>query len=158
MCPTGTTTCVDTSSSTNLRSAFDVLDVDHDGKISRSDLQSFYGGYLGPGTSQDDVIGSMITLADSNNDGFVEYHEFEKVIESNNGKRNENGDGIMEDVFKVMDKDGDGKVGVDDLKTYLGLAGFDAGDEDVMAMLKLAGPDCNAGGVTYQGFLKILAV
>ncbi|KAL3508178.1 hypothetical protein ACH5RR_033560 [Cinchona calisaya] len=164
------------SRKSNLRSAFDVLDVDHDGKISHDDLRAFYGGYLGGGAAagtskyhKDDVIKSMISVADANRDGFVEYDEFEKVLGSEENKvngiipiRKTNGS-LMEDVFKVMDRDGDGKVGHEDLKSYLYWAGFlNVKDDDVKAMIRLAdggpenGDDC--GGVTYEGLLKILSL
>lgn len=140
----------------NLRSAFDVLDADGDGKISHEDLRAFYGGVSGDDTSGEGVIESMISVADSNKDGFVEYDEFEKVLEAKKGK--DRRIGVMEDAFRVMDKDGDGKVGHDDLKSYLNWAGFEADDEDVKAMIRLGGGDDQNGGVTFQGFLKVLAL
>ncbi|KAI5650935.1 hypothetical protein M9H77_36940 [Catharanthus roseus] len=177
MCPTGTgaPTRETSTKSVDLRSAFDVLDVDRDGKISLEDLRTFYGEYYysqktinsSSSEEEDDVIGSMIFLADSNKDGFVEYDEFEKVILENsrkniykNGRKSGNyGYGLMEDAFRAMDKDGDGKVGHEDLKSYLTLAGFDAiTDEDVKAMIRLAGGDQQNGGVTYQDLLRILSV
>ncbi|KAK4425968.1 Calcium-binding protein CP1 [Sesamum alatum] len=160
MCPTGTSFQNDakTASKSNLRSAFDVLDVDGDGKISYDDLRAFYGGFSGPETSSEDVIGSMISVADSNKNGYVEYEEFEKVLNGRKGKNGRNGGvNVMEDAFRVMDKDGDGKVGHEDLKSYLNWAGFEARDEDVKAMIRLGGGDEN-GGVTFEGLLKILAV
>lgn len=171
MCPTGSGLAAQETgrSRSNLRSAFDVLDVDHDGKISRDDLQAFYGGYLAAGSSaiEGDVIGSMISVADADRDGFVEYDEFEKVLGSRNtdikGKGKGKGNGrrwsLMEDVFRAMDRDGDGKVGHQDLKDYLTGAGFDVNDEDVKAMIRLGGGHENgSGGVSYEGLLKILAI
>lgn len=157
MCPTGTSFQNDTKtvSNSNLRSAFDVLDVDGDGKISYDDLRAFYWGFSGPESSSEDVIGSMISVADSNKNGYVEYEEFEKVLNGRNGKNGRIG--VMEDAFRVMDKDGDGKVGHEDLKSYLNWAGFEARDEDVKAMIRLGGGNEN-GGVTFEGLLKILAV
>ncbi|XP_073275292.1 calcium-binding protein CP1 [Primulina huaijiensis] len=154
MCPTGTT--LPRGGKSNLRSAFDVIDTDGDGKISHEDLRAFYGGFSGADTSGEEVIESMISVADSNKDGFVEYDEFEKVLEGKKGK--DQRIGVMEDAFRVMDKDGDGKVGHDDLKSYLKWAGFEADDEDVKAMIRLGGGDDQNGGVTFQGFLKILAL
>lgn len=158
MCPTGSILENGTKAtpSSNLRSAFDVLDADGDGKISHDDLRTFYGG-----SSEEDVIGSMISLADSNKNGFVEYEEFERVLNGRKGEKNGRNAGlnVMEDAFRVMDKDGDGKVGHEDLKSYLNWAGFEARDEDVKAMIKLAGgDDSNNGGVTFEGLLKILSV
>lgn len=162
MCPTGTESHQIRQQNThksNLRSAFDVLDADGDGRISRDDLRAFYGGgggFSGPGRSDEDVIGSMISAADSDKDGYVEYEEFERVLKGGkNGGRNVNG--AMEDAFRVMDKDGDGKVGHEDLKSYLSWAGLEARDEDVRAMIRLGGGDEN-GGVTFDGLLKILSV
>lgn len=146
MCPTGTS-LHPSPKTPDLRSAFDVLDADCDGKISRSDLRSFYGG-----NTDEDTIGTMISHADFNKDGYVEYDEFEKVLGKRKGEI-----GVMEEAFRVMDRDGDGKVGHGDLKSYLGWAGFDASDDDIKAMIRLGGGDYN-GGVTYDGFLKILSV
>ncbi|XP_047946526.1 LOW QUALITY PROTEIN: calcium-binding protein CP1-like [Salvia hispanica] len=151
MCPTGSELSRSVEKS-NLRSAFDVLDADGDGRISHADLRAFYGGISG---SDDDVIGSMISAADSNRDGFVEYDEFRRVL--GGGKRRGGANSAMEEAFRVMDKDGDGKVGMEDLKVYLEWAGLEARDEDVRAMIRLGGGD-ESGGVTFEGLLKILAV
>ncbi|KAI3459206.1 hypothetical protein Pfo_015869 [Paulownia fortunei] len=155
MCPTGNAIQHETKTTinSNLRWAFDVLDVDGDGKIGYNDLRAFYKGFSGPEASEEDVIGSMICMADLNKDGYVEYEEFEKVLDG----RGKNGkvDDVMEDAFRVMDKDGDGKVGHEDLKSYLNWAGFEAQDEDVKAMIRLGGGDEN-GGVTFEGLLKVL--
>ncbi|KAG8372864.1 hypothetical protein BUALT_Bualt12G0111300 [Buddleja alternifolia] len=105
-------------------------------------------------TSDEDVIGPMISLADSNKDGYIEYDEFEKVLNGGKGK-NMRLICVMEDAFRVMDKDGDGKVGYEDLKSYLNWAGFEAHDEDVKAMIRLGCGDEN-GGVTFEGLLKVL--
>ena len=96
----------------------------------------------------------MMSAADSDNDGFVQYDEFERVLAGGRWPRSS---GVMEDVFKVMDKDGDGKLNHEDLKSYMSSVGFAANDEDIKAMIKLGGGDENQG-VTYAGLLKILAV
>ncbi|XP_055815231.1 calcium-binding protein CP1 [Solanum dulcamara] len=161
MCPTGSVLHSEATGQPNLRSAFDVLDVDRDGKISRDDLRTSYGGFVG-----EDMIGTMMTVADFNKDGYVEFEEFEKVLDSSRNRNGEEkrkngtlggGVNVMEDVFKVIDKDGDGKVGVEDLKSYLNLAGLQVDDDDVKAMIKLGHGD-EKGGVTYEGFLQILSL
>ncbi|KAL8484813.1 hypothetical protein ACS0TY_027198 [Phlomoides rotata] len=162
MCPTGTKLQQSRkrNQKSNLRSAFDVLDADGDGRISYDDLRAFYVAQhiSGPGGSDEDVIESMISAADSDNDGYVEYDEFERVLNGGKGKsKNGRANGAMEDAFRVMDKDGDGKVGHEDLKNYLNWAGLEARDEDVRAMIRLGGGDEN-GGVTFDGLLKILSV
>lgn len=158
MCPTGSELSR-TVEKSNLRSAFDVLDADGDGRISHADLRAFYGGISG--SDDDDVIGSMISAADSNRNGFVEYEEFEKVVgggeEREKRMKKKEGVNVMEEAFRVMDKDGDGKVGVEDLRVYMEWAGLEARDEDVLAMIRLGGGD-HSGGVTFEGLLKILSV
>lgn len=146
MCPTGTSLWPARNIS-DLRSAFEVLDADHDGKISREDLKTSYAD------ADDAVIVTMMTVADSNKDGYVEYDEFERVLRSDNSGSG----GVMEDVFKSMDRDGDGKVGYGDLTSYLTSAGFEVNDDEIKAMLGLGGVDGEADGVTFDEFLRILA-
>ncbi|GLT32787.1 hypothetical protein SLA2020_481650 [Shorea laevis] len=153
MCPSGRTLRSGTASpNSDFRSAFDVLDADRDGKISREDLRAFYAGICNGG-EEDEIIGSMISVADLNRDGFVEYEEFERVL----GYKKKEAAEVMEDVFRVMDKDGDGRLSHEDLKSYMNWAGFSATDDDIRAMIKLGGGDEN-DGVSFDGLLKILAV
>ncbi|KAK9179170.1 hypothetical protein WN943_028369 [Citrus x changshan-huyou] len=162
MCPTGTALRPrDAAKPSRLKPAFDVIDADRDGKISRDDLRAFYAGRRAS-EHDDDVIGTMISVADFNKDGYVEYDEFERVLDLEYGKANSKsksngGGGLMEDVFKVMDKDGDGRLSHNDLKSYMKCAGFAATDDDIKAMIRLGGGD-ETDGVSFDGLLKILAV
>ncbi|KAJ0979951.1 hypothetical protein J5N97_015425 [Dioscorea zingiberensis] len=134
------------------RSAFDVLDADHDGRISRDDLKAFYSAF--PSATTDDEIHTMISAADADLNGFVEFHEFQRVLNAANPRGVES---IFEEAFKVMDRDGDGRVGFDDLKVYFGTVGMEVGDEDVRAMIRMGGGD-ERDGVGFDALLKILAV
>ncbi|KAK6913673.1 EF-hand domain [Dillenia turbinata] len=153
MCPSGTSLRREMAPNSQFRQAFDVLDTDRDGKISREDLRRFYGDGV-----DEDVIGTMISVADQNKNGYVEYDEFERVLDCNMKKKKNSGKiGVLEDAFRVMDRDGDGKVSVEDLKFYMKWAGFSASDEDIRAMIRLGGGDLN-DGVSFDSFLKILAI
>nr|GFB88987.1 calcium-binding EF-hand [Tanacetum cinerariifolium] len=103
--------------------------------------------------ADDNIIGTMMKVADSNNNGYVEYDEFEKVLLKSDDS---NVNGVMEDVFKAMDCDGDGKVGYGDLRSYLNMAGLDVHDDELKAMIRLGGGDYD--GVTFDGFMKILSL
>lgn len=165
MCPTGTSlkpkAMATMTTWPDFKPAFDVLDVDHDGKISCEDLKTFYAEY-GKNDNDDEVINLMITVADSNKDGYVEYDEFERVLSYGGGnKRNgvKAGGGVLEDAFRVMDKDGDGRLSLKDLKSYMKWAGFNASDEDIKAMIKVGGGvGDEEEGVSFDRLLRILAV
>ncbi|KAK8585890.1 hypothetical protein V6N13_050860 [Hibiscus sabdariffa] len=148
-------------SASAFRSAFEVLDRDGDGKISREDLKRFFEAalYFPNGTSDDDdeMIEAMISLADSNNDGFVEYDEFERVSGLSESKQAALSScfEVLGDAFKVMDKDGDGRLSYEDLKKHMKWAGLSAEDEDIKAMIGFG--DENEG-VSFDALLKILVV
>lgn len=140
-----------------LRHAFDVLDADRDGKISRDDLCSFYAGLSRDGITDEDAIGTMMSAADSDRNGYVEYEEFKRVVER--PRRRWWRGGVMEDVFRMMDIDGDGKLSREDIKGFMRSAGINTRDEDVEAMVVLGGGNKEgSGGVSYDAFLKILGV
>lgn len=158
MCPSDRLASSITAANLDFRPAFEIIDADRDGKISRDDLRAFYAGI--PRSSSEKVdedemtmIGTMISVADANKDGFVEFDEFEKVLETAPHGCG-SGDGLMRDVFKVMDKDGDGRLSYGDLKSYMESAGLAADDDEIKAMIRLGGGDSN-GGVSFDGLLKI---
>ncbi|KAL1190945.1 Calcium-binding protein CP1 [Cardamine amara subsp. amara] len=154
MCPSGRILSPITAANSDFRPAFEVIDADRDGKISSDDLRSFYAGISrsSGGDNDEMMIGTMISVADANKDGFVEFDEFEKVLGAVSLCRS--GNGLMEDVFKVMDKDGDGRLSYGDLKSYMDSAGLAATDDEIKAMIRLAGGDSN-GGVSFDGLLRI---
>ncbi|CAL4922335.1 unnamed protein product [Urochloa decumbens] len=165
MCPTGRYLGLDLSAVAgaggDLRPAFDVLDADRDGRISRDDLKSFYASAgtaaAGGRFVDDDDLAAMIAAADANLDGFVQYDEFERLLAG----RAAGGAGprsAMEDAFRLMDRDGDGKVGFEDLKAYLGWAGMPAADEEVRAMIRVAGGGDGDEGVGLEALARVLAV
>ncbi|XP_051181495.1 calcium-binding protein CP1 [Lolium perenne] len=159
MCPGGKYAGLDhPAGAGDLRPAFDVLDADRDGRISRDDLKSFYAN-TGGATSDDDIA-AMIAAADADRDGFVQYHEFEGLLGRATGAAAKGASGgctsAMEDAFRLMDRDGDGKVGFEDLKAYLGWAGMPVDDDEVRAMISVAGD--GDGGVGLEALARILAV
>ncbi|KAF8107237.1 hypothetical protein N665_0124s0034 [Sinapis alba] len=162
MCPSGRLASSTTAANpADFRPAFEIIDADRDGKISSDDLRAFYAGIPKPssgGENKDEdemtMIGTMISVADANKDGFVEFDEFEKVLETAPRGCSRSGDGLMKDVFKVMDKDGDGRLSYGDLKSYMESAGLPANDEEIKAMIRLGGGDSN-GGVSFDGLLRI---
>jgi calmodulin len=159
MCPGGKYAGLDhPAGAGDLRPAFDVLDADRDGRISRDDLKSFYAtANTGAAATSDDDIAAMIAAADADRDGFVQYHDFEGLLAPASTKGTAAAaTSAMEDAFRLMDRDGDGKVGFEDLKAYLGWAGMPVHDDEVRAMISVAGD--GDGGVGLQALARMLAV
>jgi len=159
MCPTGRYLGLDLSAAGvggDLRPAFDVLDADRDGRISREDLKAFYA--TAGGRFDDDDLAAMITAADADRDGFVQYDEFERLLAGRAAAGGARGRSAMEDAFRLMDLDGDGKVGFEDLKAYLAWAGMPAADEEVRAMIRVAGGGDGDEGVGIEVLARVLAV
>ncbi|XP_030539847.2 calcium-binding protein CP1 [Rhodamnia argentea] len=171
MCPSDRNLRREAPARPHLRSAFDVLDADRDGKISSDDLRSFYAGFSfgEAGGGDEDVLATMMAVADANRDGFVEYEEFERVLggakaapgrartRSREAAAAASGAGLMEEVFRVMDKDGDGRLSYEDLRSYMAWAGLGASEDEIKAMIRLGGGD-EAEGVSLDGLMKVLAV
>lgn len=165
MCPSDRHPRGGGAASPDLRPAFDVLDADHDGRISRDDLKAFFSSAASPLT-EDDIV-AMISAADADRNGFVDYDEFERVLGRRSRPRRRSScggggsagprGGVMEEAFRVMDRDGDGKVGFEDLRAYLEWAGIPACDDDVRAMIRIGGGD-GADGVCLDALARILAV
>lgn len=166
MCPTGRYLGLDLSGAGgDLRPAFDVLDADRDGRISRDDLKSFYAA-AGPAAGDrfdDDDLAAMIAAADADRDGFVQYDEFERLLAGRAAAAAAAAGGAgrrsaMEGAFRLMDRDGDGMVGFQDLKAYLDWAGMPAADEEVRAMIRVAGGGDGGEGVGLEALAGVLAV
>ena len=166
MCPAGTSVSPANvaEETAQFQRAFEVIDADHDGKISGEDLRSFYASLsISISGEEDDMINGMIAVADANKDGHVQYDEFERVLKGMNKfgmkeREQHYGEaGVMVDVFRVMDQDGDGRLGLDDLRNYLGRVGLQVGDEEIIAMILLGGGD-DTEGVSLEGLVNVLAV
>ncbi|KAF3775495.1 Caltractin [Nymphaea thermarum] len=133
----------------DLRDAFVVLDADGDGRIGPEDLRA--AGFV-----DEEEIGTMISVADANKNGFVELEEFEQVLGPARageaaGRR------VMDEAFRMMDRDGDGVVGFSDLRAYMSWAGVPASDKEIRAMLRMGGGD-GTKGVSCDDLVRILTV
>tara|TARA_B110000305_G_C18995060_1_gene427922 strand:- start:225 stop:452 length:228 start_codon:yes stop_codon:yes gene_type:complete len=60
-----------------LKKAFDVMDANKDGVVTRDELKSLLKG-LGEEVT-DEIVDEMINIADSNNDGKIQFDEFCKA-------------------------------------------------------------------------------
>ncbi|GAB2221019.1 hypothetical protein Drorol1_Dr00012181 [Drosera rotundifolia] len=148
----------------DLLQAFNVLDADRDNKISKDNLRRTSSSSSSLSTSDDNdrLIDTMISHADSDNDGYVQFHEFQQVL--NKGQRKSQNNvgglisGVMEEAFKVMDRDGDGRLGVDDLREFLGMGGVVVSDKEAREMMRLGEAKGEEEGVDIETLVRILGI
>ncbi|GLJ31618.1 hypothetical protein SUGI_0634720 [Cryptomeria japonica] len=143
--------------SPSVKEAFNLLDRDGDGRIAFNDLQDFFSTCKQHYLSKEEIE-SMISVADKDHNGFVEFEEFEGLVTELmmvDEKNEENT--ALEEAFRVMDKDGDGIVSVGDLKSFMGDAMHNVNDEDVVGMMKAAGA-CAQSGICCKDFLALITM
>ncbi|KAF7852053.1 hypothetical protein BT93_L1142 [Corymbia citriodora subsp. variegata] len=111
--------------------------------------------------SDEDVLVTMMAVVDANRDGFVEFEEFKRRgREGREDKLKEDavaGGRLMEDVFRSMEKDGDGRLSYEDLRSYMVWAGQGTSEDEIKVIIRLGGSR-KAEGVSLDGLMKVLAV
>jgi len=162
-----------------VKEAFNVLDKDGDGKISLLDLQRFFSGRsfsVGKGLSKEEME-AMISVADADNSGSVDFEEFRRILRLNMPEiqeikepRSSSDDAQMlalKEAFNVMDRDGDGIVSAEDLKTFFSSCTASAtsssggscttmmSEKDLADMIEAASGSAKCG-VRYEGFARLM--
>lgn len=61
--------------------AFDILDGDHDGRISQLDLNNFF--IRADFKTDNYLLNSLIDEADANRDGVIDFNEFNALMQKN---------------------------------------------------------------------------
>jgi len=99
----------------HLLKTFQALDLNGDGKLSRDELIIGYQQILGAEHPEEEVD-AIIKAVDSDRSGSIEYTEF--VVATIN-KENLLSDERISRVFKLIDKDGDGYLNLNEVKEAL---------------------------------------
>ena len=99
-------------------------------------------------------LAAMIARVDVDQTGTVEFDEFLRmIVAQSGGLGNIRDDSDLREAFRLMDADGDQKIGVKDLVGVLGELGESVSGEEVREWIKVVG-----GGedVSYQDFVKMM--
>jgi len=134
----------------DLKTAFSLLDKNQDGRVSLPEMKEMLTN-LGIGMD-DCVLETLIRQA--NEDGLVSEEEFLSWM----AHQTPTEDDLMEDLlaaFRVFDKDGNGYITRDELKTAMDLIGEAVTESQLDDMLKATDID-NDGRINYEEFVKIL--
>lgn len=136
-----------------LHDAFILFDVNHDGRITESELNSVLN-FLGFKSTPAEVK-QMIAEADVDGNGTVEYDEFLKMMSRYSEKTSNYPDADMWEAFKVFDHNNDSVIDPDEIKRTMHFLGESVTDEEVQAMLLEADTDQD-GLVNFEEFKQMM--
>ncbi|KAL5283477.1 hypothetical protein ACFFRR_006010 [Megaselia abdita] len=148
-----------------LRTAFDLLDTNRDGRIEANELQ-FMLKKLGIDL-RDELIEDLMKEASHTGNGLVDEAEFLQWVariqalrdesDDSSNKLEENDD-VTEDLiaaFRVFDRDGNGFITRDELQTAMEMIGESLTDSQVSELLAIADLDKD-GRINYEEFTRLL--
>ena len=135
-----------------IKKAFNDFDHDGDGTISIAELRHVLGpgGALYSGHISNEEIDTLISIADTDGDGEIDFEEFVNLIQRISGGDSE---GDMQRAFKLVDIDGDGAISKEDMKEAMMRLGNKLTDRDIEDIFKDADYDGD-GVLIYEEFVK----
>ncbi|XP_067010738.1 calcium-binding protein E63-1 [Anabrus simplex] len=145
----------------DLRTAFGLLDRNRDGRVTASELQ-FMLQNLGIHV-KDELVQQLLHAASRTEDGLINEAEFLQWVariqalcqetESSDDK-----DDVTKDLiaaFRVFDRDCNGFITKDELKTAMDMIGEPVTESDLNEMLSMADIDRD-GRINYEEFARLL--
>ncbi|XP_032598348.1 calcium-binding protein E63-1 isoform X4 [Drosophila grimshawi] len=155
----------------NLRTAFDLLDRNRDGRVTANELQ-FMLKNLGIDV-RDEIIHDLIREASHSGNGLINEAEFLQWVgriqalrddqqqdenASNASKPLDEADDVTEDLiaaFRVFDRDGNGFITRDELQTAMEMIGEPLNEAQLEQLLVIADLDQD-GRINYEEFTRLL--
>ncbi|XP_064539410.1 calcium-binding protein E63-1 isoform X1 [Drosophila montana] len=155
----------------NLRTAFDLLDRNRDGRVTANELQ-FMLKNLGINV-RDEIIHDLIREASHSGNGLINETEFLQWVgriqalrddqqhdenSSSASKPVDEADDITEDLiaaFRVFDRDGNGFITRDELQTAMEMIGEPLNEAQLEQLLAIADLDQD-GRINYEEFTRLL--
>ncbi|PAA60649.1 hypothetical protein BOX15_Mlig028870g3 [Macrostomum lignano] len=131
--------------------AFKLFDKNNDGKITPAELGVAMRN-LGQNPTEADIQ-KMISDVDHKKKGYVEFEEFVEMMEKK--KRETDTEQELRKVFKIFDKNNDGKISSEELRYVMNSLGENLTESDVNEMIRQA--DKNQDGfVDFQEFKLLM--
>ena len=131
------------------KSIFLELDENGDGKLSKQELINGYKKYFSEENTEA-LVNSIMKEVDTDDNGFIDYNEFLKAtVDINKILSNEN----LQNTFKLFDKDGNGKISMQELKFVL----QNGGEDERIWVDIISQTDLNGDGeIDFAEFTAIL--
>lgn len=134
-----------------------MFDKDGDGTIDSDELASVMQ-VLGMNPTKEE-LGIILDSVDTDRNGVIDLDEFIDVMRGHLHHGPSDGAPTAEDelreAFAVFDKDGNGFISPEELKSALLNLGEKLEDQEVMAMIKAADRDGN-GQIDYEEFIAMM--
>ncbi|XP_012157256.1 calcium-binding protein E63-1 isoform X2 [Ceratitis capitata] len=156
----------------DLRTAFDLLDRNRDGRVTANELQ-FMLKNLGINV-RDEIIHDLIREASHSGNGLINEAEFLQWVgriqalrdeqqqqqqqQEENASKPEENDDVTEDLiaaFRVFDRDGNGFITRDELQTAMEMIGEPLSEVQLTQLLAIADLDQD-GRINYEEFTRLL--
>ncbi|GFG36241.1 hypothetical protein Cfor_10680, partial [Coptotermes formosanus] len=142
-----------------LRTAFGLLDRNRDGRVTASELQ-FMLQNLGIQV-RDELINELVNEASHSGNGLIDETEFlqwvGRIQALSQDTSTDDADDITKDLiaaFRVFDRDGNGYITKDELKTAMDMIGESVTDLQLNEMLAIADID-HDGKINYEDSLDV---
>ncbi|XP_020614528.1 calmodulin-like [Orbicella faveolata] len=136
-----------------IKEAFHVFDNNGDGCITATELKKLVTS-LGYNITEAELM-DMMNQIDSDGNGAIDFPEFLALMTKN--LEDCDPEDILQESFKVFDRDGSGFIGVSELDRVFKLLGQEFKDYEIEAMIKAADADGD-GLVGYDDFMKMMNV
>ncbi|XP_042908967.1 calcium-binding protein E63-1 isoform X2 [Parasteatoda tepidariorum] len=140
-----------TSQITELKAAFAMLDRNQDGRINETELKSMLEK-LGISLT-DEMIAKLIEEASKTGQRLLNEEEFFSWMSHHDVKEDAMADLMA--AFKVFDKDGNGYISKDELKTAMDTIGEPMSEGQLDIMIKETDTD-NDGKINYEEFVQMM--
>ncbi|CAH1775337.1 unnamed protein product [Owenia fusiformis] len=135
----------------DLRIAFNLLDKDKDGTITKDELKVVMTAFHQSVTDKE--LDEIFAKVDLDRNGRIDFKEFLTMLEDKMKVQCE--DAEMRQAFKVFDRDNNGYIDCDELKSTMDDLGVKLSNKDVDSMMKEAGVG-KSKRIYYEDFVKMM--
>ncbi|KAL7328596.1 hypothetical protein PS15p_206841 [Mucor circinelloides] len=133
------------------RESFALFDKNGDGAIDAEELGQVMRSLNQEPT--DEELKDMINDVDSDNNGRIDFNEFLTIMSRMKGTDETEND--LVEAFKVFDKDQDGSITQDELRSVMANLGQKLTSQELDEMIKEADTDGD-GKINYKEFVKMM--
>ncbi|CAI9782446.1 unnamed protein product [Fraxinus pennsylvanica] len=148
-----------TSNKIELKSVFATFDKNHDGFITKKELEETLKS-IGISATEKDVV-DIVEKIDSNGDGLVDFDEFCKLFDPKSSRDEEEEEeresGYWKEAFDIFDGNRDGVITVEELGLVLSSLGFTEGNKLEYCKEMIRKVDIDGDGmVNFVEFKKMM--